>query len=203
MAATTIIAGGVSVAKHTIAPGEVVTQVIDGDSFKIGRDQTIRLLSLNAPETKYCYGDKSKEYLAKKIEGKRVILKDMQTDRYGRIMALVYIKGELVNEYMVKNGLALHLWDNTNVKESLGAANDYARENRLGIFSPECYQIDAPNKKCPIKGSINVDTKEKTYTMPNCDRYSLTVIEKYKGEDWFCTEEAAKNAGFVKSKNCN
>jgi len=38
--------------------------------------------------------------------------------------------------------------------------------------------------------------------MPECDRYTLTVVEKYKGEDWFCTEAEAKKAGYVKSKNC-
>ena len=205
LAATTLIAGSVAVAKREVSAGETVTQVLDGDSFKIGsKDQTVRFLSLDSPETKYCYGEEAKENLEKKILGKKVILKELQTDRYGRIMALVYQDGELINEYLIKNGLALHLWDNTNekTKKILESANNFARENRLGIFSPKCYQIEPPDSKCTIKGSVNPATKEMTYTMPTCDRYNLTVVEKYKGEEWFCNESAAKKAGFVKSKNC-
>lgn len=197
-----LIAGTVGVAKREITPGEKVESVIDGDSFKIGNDQTIRFLSLDAPDIKYCAGKEAKDVLTKKIEGKTVILKELKTDKYGRIMAMVFLNGENINEYMIKNGLALHLWDNTKELKILGQANDFARDNRLGIFSPECYQTEPPSPKCSIKGSINPATKEKTYTYPGCDRYSLTVIEKYKGEDWYCTESEAKKAGYVKSGNC-
>jgi hypothetical protein len=81
--------------------------------------------------------------------------------------------------------------------------DDFAREERLGIFSPECYQTEPPNPKCPIKGNIIHGTNAKEYTMPSCDRYVLTVVEKYKGESWFCTETEAKKAGYIKSPNCN
>lgn len=117
-------------------------------------------------------------------------------------MAMAYVGGISVNEYMIKNGYALHLWDTSVLKKELAKANDYAREARLGIFSPECYQTTPPNSKCSIKGSINSATNKKTYTMPSCDRYSLTVIEKYKGEDWYCSETEAQKAGFIKSSNC-
>jgi len=197
-----IIAGSATVASRTVPKGEEVTAVMDGDSFKIANDQTIRLSSLDAPDIKYCYGKEAAEALTKKILGKKVILTDLKTDRYGRIMAMAYVKGTSVNEYMIKNGFALHLWDTSILKKELSNANDFAREHRLGIFSPECYQIEPPNPKCTIKGSIIQSTKEKEYTMPECPRYALTVIEKYKGEEWFCTEIEAKKAGFTKSPNC-
>ena len=198
-----LVAGTVGVVKRVIPQGEKVISVIDGDSFKIGNDQTIRFLSMDAPDVKYCMGKEAKEILTKKIQGKKVILKELKTDRYGRVMAMIYTEGgENVNELMIKNGLAIHLWDNTKELKILGEASDYAREQRLGIFSPECYQTEPPKKGCNIKGSINQTTKEKTYTMPNCDRYALTVIEKYKGENWYCTEKEAQKDGFVKSKNC-
>lgn len=200
--AIAIVAGTVGVAKRVVSPGEVVTAVIDGDSFKISNDQTIRLLSLDAPDIKYCFGKEAKEALAKKILDKRVILKELETDQYGRVMAMVYVDKENINEFMIKNGLAIHLWDSSTQLKILGQANDFARDERLGIFSPECYQTEPPNPKCAIKGSINPATKEKTYTYPSCSRYSLTVIEKYKGEDWYCTEKEARLAGYTKSGNC-
>lgn len=197
-----LVAGTIGVVKRVVPPGEKVVAVIDGDSFKIGNDQTIRFLSLDAPDIKYCMGKEAKEALSKKILGKTVILKELKTDRYGRVMAMVYQNNQNINEYMIKNGLAIHLWDNTKEIKILGEANDYAREERLGIFSPECYQMDSPNPKCNIKGNIITTTKAKEYIMPGCDRYTLAVIEKYKGEDWFCTELEAKKAGYTKSPNC-
>jgi len=195
-------AGAVGVAKRVVSPGEEVISVIDGDSFKIGNDQTIRLLSIDAPEMGNCFSQEAKDALSKKILGKKVILKELKSDRYGRVMALVYRNNELINEYMLKNGYGINQWNTTSQSEALSRANDFAREKRLGIFSPECYQTEPPNPKCNIKGSIITTTKAKEYTMPECDRYSLTVVEKYKGEDWFCTEAEAKKAGYVKSKNC-
>jgi micrococcal nuclease len=200
--AVAIIAGSATVAKRVIAPGEKVVAVIDGDSFKIGRDQTIRLSSLDAPEVEYCAGKEAKTALTKKISGKNILLKELKTDRYGRVMALVYMDGESVNEYMIKNGLALHIWDTSSQNEIFDKANDFARKNKLGIFSPECYQEIAPNPKCSIKGNIIQHTNAKEYILPSCNMYTSSVIEKYKGEEWFCTESEAKKAGFVKSNNC-
>ncbi len=197
-----IIAGSVVVAKHEVSGEERVVSVIDGDSFKIGRDQTIRLSSLDAPEVEYCGGPEAKKYLSKKISGKDVLLKELKTDRYGRVMAMVYLDGENINEYMVKNGLALHIWDTSNQNEVLDLANDFARQNKLGIFSLDCFQETPPNPKCTIKGNIIQKTDAKEYTMLGCDHYSQSIVEKYRGETWFCTESEAKKAGYVKSSNC-
>lgn len=200
--AITIIAGSIGVVKRVVPPGEKVLAVLDGDSFKIGKDQTIRLSSLDAPEDDNCMGQEAKDALTKKILGKRVVLKELSTDIYGRVIALTYINNELVNEYMVKNGLALHVWDTKSQNKVLDKANNFARENKLGIFSPDCYQPNPPNPKCAIKGNIMQHSKQKEYTMPNCDLYNLSIVEKYKGEEWFCTETEAKKAGYIKSKNC-
>ncbi len=197
-----LVSGTIGVSKRFVIPGEKVISVIDGDSFKIGNDQTIRLLSLDAPDIKYCFGEEAKKGLADKISNKKVILKELKTDRYGRVMAMVYLNDQNINEYIIKNGFAKHLWDNTKEIEILGAASDFAREQRVGIFSPDCYQTEPIKPGCDIKGSINPVTKEKTYTLPSCDRYSLTVIEKFKGENWYCTEMEAKKAGFTRSTNC-
>ena len=198
-----VMAGSVAVIPRVISPYEKVVSVIDGDSFKIGRDQTIRLSSLDAPEKEFCAGPEAKAALTKMIDGKKVFLKELKTDRYGRVMTMVYLPdGESVNEYMIKNGLALHIWDTSTQNEVLDKANDFARENKLGIFSEECFQTEPPNPKCTIKGNIIQHTKAKEYTMPSCKLYNLSIVEKYKGEDWFCTEAEAKKAGYLKSGNC-
>lgn len=200
--AVALVVGSVPVAKRVVHPGELVTEVIDGDSFKIKNKQTIRLASLDAPALEYCMGQEAKEALEQKILDKKVILKGVKTDRYGRILALVYVDGFLVNEFLIKNGLAASTREGGDENDNIKAANDFARENRLGIFSPECYQEEPPNPKCPIKGNINDVTKKKEYLVPRCRHYTKVIIEKYAGEDWFCSEKEAREAGFTAQSDC-
>jgi len=70
-----LTAGAVGVAKRVVPPGEEVISVIDGDSFKIGNDQTIRLLSIDAPEMGNCFSQEAKEALSKKFLVKGLFLK--------------------------------------------------------------------------------------------------------------------------------
>lgn len=200
--ATALIAGSVGVTKKIINPGEKVVAVIDGDSFKIGNDQTIRLFGADAPELQNCFGEEAKVALTKKISGKTVILKELKTDIYRRVMALVYLNGESVNEFMVKNGFAESHRDAGTETDAINAAEDFAKSNKLGIFSLKCYQLNPPNPKCVVKGNITQDMGTKVYFVPGCNHYTQTVIEKFKGEDWFCSESAAKSAGFAKSPDC-
>ena len=182
--------------------GELVTEVLDGDSFKLANKQTIRLASLNAPPLEYCYGQEAKNALTAKILNKRVILKAPQTDLYGRILALVYVRGQLVNEYLIKNGFASSTREAGEETAAVKAANDYARTNQLGVFSPLCTQTEPPNPKCPIKGNLDDRTKEKKYFLPACQHYSKVIVKKSFGDDWFCSEAEAQKAGYEKAKDC-
>lgn len=201
--ATVIIAGSATVAHKVISPGEKVVAVIDGDSFKIGNNQTIRLFGADAPELQYCFGEEAKEALTKKISGKTVILKELKTDVYRRVMALVYLDGESINEYMVKNGFAESHRDAGTETDVINTAGDFAKTNKLGIYSQKCYQLSPPNPKCVVKGNVTQLNGTKVYFVPGCNHYAPTIIEKFKGEDWFCSESAAKAAGFTKSPECS
>jgi hypothetical protein len=57
---------------------------------------------------------------------------------------------------------------------------------------------------CIIKGNIdkNKYTDNKKYYLPGCAQYDFTIVEKDIGEDWFCTEKEAIQAGFVKAETC-
>lgn len=194
LATGTMIGGGWMVTR-----GELVTEVIDGDSFKIANKTTVRLASLDAPETGNCMATEAKEALTKKILGKRVIIQHPYNDLYRRSVALVYTKGELINEYMIRNGYAVSTREGKDENELIKVANNYAREHKLGVYSPRCYQPEPPNSKCAIKGNIDDRTHEKQYLTPDCRHYSKVIIEKYAGEEYFCTEAEARRAGFVKS----
>jgi micrococcal nuclease len=200
--AVALVAGSAIVAKRVIVPGEKVIEVVDGDTFKINSFTSVRLYGIDAPELKYCYGSEAKEALSKKIIGKTVILKELKIDIYRRVMALVYLDGELISEYMVKNGFAESHRDAGTQTDAINEAEDFAKQNKLGIFSAKCYQLSPPNPKCVIKGNITQYDGTKYYFVPGCNHYTSVVIEKFKGEDWFCSESEAKSAGFTKAPEC-
>jgi micrococcal nuclease len=54
---------------------------------------------------------------------------------------------------------------------------------------------------CTIKGNIS-SAKEKIYHLEGCGSYAKTTIDESAGEQWFCTEEDAKAAGWRKAGNC-
>jgi len=44
--------------------------------------------------------------------------------------------------------------------------------------------------------------EKKTYHSPGCSEYERMVVELDIGEQWFCSEEEARKAGFTKSEHC-
>lgn len=53
---------------------------------------------------------------------------------------------------------------------------------------------------CNIKGNISYNTGERIYHMPGQEYYWQTRINLLKGERWFCSEAAARAAGWRKSR---
>jgi len=181
-----------------------VVEVVDGDTFFIQNRQPIRLYGVNAPELGNCYSEESKDELTKMILGKEVHLTGLQTDRYGRVVADVFLEdGTYVNLHMVKNGYVAYVRAYDHNITQMKEAGDYARQNKLGVFSPACFQTEPENPKCKIKGNLSEkDPDQKFYLKPSCAYYDSVVVEKYLGEQWFCTEQEAIKAGFIKSPNC-
>ncbi len=185
-----------------VSLGEEVVEVVDGDTFFIGNRQPIRLYGVDAPAVEYCMGKEAKTELTNLIAGKTVVLKEPLSDHTGRVMALVYVDGTLVNEIIIRKGLALYKRQAGSETETMKQANDYARANNLGIFSPECYQQVPPDPNCAIKGNYHEGKRSWVYVRPDCRYYDQVMIEKNFGERWFCSEAEALKAGFAPSDTC-
>jgi len=184
-------------------PSYRAMRVIDGDSFETEERQFIRLTGIDAPELENCDGKEAKEALGKLILDKNLYIKVIYRDSNMRLISHVYNDKGLVSEQMLRAGMAYNL--NTGVSDpALGKAADAAREEKLGIYSSKCTQETNPNSKtCVIKGNIRTPRgDEKIYHFPGCGQYNNTVVELYKGDKWFCTENEAQKAGFVKGSDC-
>lgn len=57
-----------------------------------------------------------------------------------------------------------------------------------------------PGSGCDIKGNVSMATGERIYHMPGQEFYNDTRISSEWGERWFCSESAARKAGWRKSK---
>jgi len=94
--------------------GVTVTDVVDGDTIKLSDGTTIRYIGIDTPETKHphkgveCFGLQASKKNSELVLGKTVKLTyDVsKTDRYGRVLAYVWVEGKMVNETLVKEGYA-------------------------------------------------------------------------------------------------
>jgi len=90
--------------------GVYVSKVIDGDTFKMSDDTTIRLLCVDAPERGENGYSEAKDFLANMILEKEVRLeKDIsEEDEYGRLLRYVYVNISnieiFVNQQIVQEG---------------------------------------------------------------------------------------------------
>ncbi len=60
-------------------------------------------------------------------------------------------------------------------------------------------EVGPPLVGCSVKANISFNSGEKIYHVPGQKYYWQTRINWLKGERWFCSEIAARQAGWRKS----
>lgn len=200
-------------------------KVVDGDTFDTNTGDRVRIALIDAPETNECFGKESTIELEKLLQGKRLATeKDITSkDNFGRYVRHVWIVGEnkdepniLVSKYLLEKGYARYSLDKSiSYRSVLVNAEKEAQTKLLGMWG-QCPGIPLsvssnrkieenvpPNDpKCIIKSNISDLGFGKKYFLPGCPNYDKIKIDPSKGESYFCTEEEAVKAGFVKSESC-
>ena len=54
---------------------------------------------------------------------------------------------------------------------------------------------------CVIKATQQPDGS-KMYRTPQCSTYAETIVLQSQGGQWFCTQDAAENAGYALANDC-
>ncbi len=129
----------------------LVNRVVDGDTIKIDKIGTVRLIGIDTPETVdprkevQCFGIEASNKAKELLEGNEVILEldpsQGDVDKYGRILAYVYLEnGEMFNKIMIKEGYAHEYTYNTPYKyqAKFKELEQKARELKLGLWGPIC-----------------------------------------------------------------
>jgi micrococcal nuclease len=195
-----------------------LAQPYDGDTIAViynGNRESVRFLLVDSPETSHPrlgeqpYGKEAKELTSSLVENAHKIELEFdigpKRDKYGRLLAYVYVDGKMIQEELLKNGLARVAYvypPNTRYVDQFNALQKKAQQQGIGIWEIENYAqedgfhpelIESRSKRresedCLIKGNIGT---EKIYHTPDSPWYKQT-----KPEVMFCTEDEAVKAGF-------
>lgn len=197
-----------------------------------GETKRIRLIGVDTPETVdprkpvQCFGKEASQKAKELLLNKKVKLEfdptQGEVDKYGRTLAYAFREdGLFYNKWIIENGYA-HEYTYSHpykYQQDFKMAENKARESKVGLWADNACTsaqeepqkpttapvtqppANQPSGSCVIKGNISSD-KRKIYHLPGCGSYDKTVIDESAGEKWFCTEQEATNAGWVKAGNC-
>lgn len=190
----------------------IVTHVVDGDTLQLADNRRVRLRSIDAPEKNRCMAQEARQFLEKQVLNRHIRVKDQLIDEYGRIVAVAIVEDfrgwigymtkrfdPLLNRSMLAHGFARYFSSGTQYDPMLKKAAETAKKNNWGIYSEECRSA-TPTTECTIKGNIRSGVK--TYYLPSCRDYDQVIIDTSFGDQWFCSEKEAIDAGFIRSKRC-
>lgn len=211
-----------------------VIKVVDGDTLRIRRKgerkiDTVRMIGLDAPEFssreyegQEPFGTLSQQYLSLAITRKVVrIEQDVQKENEaGEILGYVWLGERLLNEEMLREGLAMLATEPPNVKyvERLQKAQREAREAGRGIWnektplamSPAEYRAQKREKVAKQaereseleipdfqEGCVIGNRKTRKYHVQGGRYYEQAKTSKHRA--FFKNEADAQKAGYVKS----
>ncbi len=131
---------------------------VDGDTarFMIGNEiKSTRFLAINTPEIKHGkkqaepYGVEASNYTCKRLKNaKKIVLEydnnSSKTDKYGRVLAWVFVDGKLLQDDLVKNGFAevKYLYGDYKYTSLLQKSEKKAKKDKLNMWSSDTYKSE-------------------------------------------------------------
>jgi micrococcal nuclease len=148
-------------------------EIIDGDTFRLGNGDTVRLIGIDAPEVSQPGGVLSREYLAYLILGKPITLERGSEDRdkYNRLLRFVYVNDLCINEEMIRQGYAeARYLPESPIRDYYIQLEIQAENKEAGLWSDHIFQP---------RSCLNWDTDIPVITWDNADDYynEYVIIE--------------------------
>lgn len=121
-----------------------IIQVIDGDTIILDNGETVRLIGVDAPEIHHSeipvqrFGEEAAKFLKQFAEGFECTLEyepnDIR-DQYGRLLAYVFVRGDLANAEIIRQGYAYTYTRFPFSRQAeFIALERKARENQYGLW---------------------------------------------------------------------
>jgi micrococcal nuclease len=140
--------------------GCVVSRVVDGDTFTCRDRRRVRLIGIDSPERKQgAIAVSARRALAELLPVGTAVRLEQDvgpTDRYGRVLAYVWVGSTFVNETMVRSGWAVLYTVPPNVRhaELFSRAQQQARATGTGLWGQKgfaCLPGDFRKKLCTTR----------------------------------------------------
>lgn len=193
-----------------------VVKVVDGDTINVsisGTVESVRFLLIDTPEM---YDDRWEGPQPYALEAKQFVIEQLKNgniqlevdiserDKYGRLLAYIWIGDKTLQEKLLEAGLARVAYvyaPNVRYVDEFRVVQEKAQKQGVGIWSIENYatankpsESEQQSSECLIKGNIT-SKGDRIYHILGGRYYDQTKPEK-----WFCTEQEAEAEGFRKSK---
>lgn len=120
-----------------------VGEVLDGDTIVLETGEKLRYLGIDAPEQTQRWGEEAKNFNQKLVLGKKVKVEfdRIKLDKYGRLLAYVWVDNILVNEKLVEEGYArvnlIKGEPKLKYLEKLEKAQKWAKDHHNGVWLDE------------------------------------------------------------------
>jgi len=123
-----------------------VIRVIDGDTIIVnleGKDESVRLIGIDAPETGECFNKEATDEIKKLIAEKNIVLESDSTqnnrDKYNRLLRYIFLEDNtFVNKIMIDEGFAseyTYLNSAYKYQTNFQESQKFAKTNNLGLWS--------------------------------------------------------------------
>ena len=224
MASGTPLSGDLRMGAIPTVSQEVIVgkaEATDGDSLRI-KDKRIRIFGIDAVETSqlctvdgavWKCGRASRMALERLVKGKMLICDVRDMDR-GRFVSVCHADGVDIGREQVRRGWAVAYTqfsrEYVSVEAEARAADrglwrsqferphDYRARLRREAEQSRVVQ-PPPSTDCNIKGNIS-RSGARIFHIPGQADYARTSINEDRGEQWFCTAESAREAGWRAAK---
>lgn len=169
---------------------------VDGDTakFKLNNETIkVRFLAIDTPETKHPtkgeepYGKEASDFTCNKIKNAKKIEIEYdencdKKDRYDRVLAWVFVDDSLLQSELVKNGLAevAYLYGDYKYTSLLNDNEEYAKVNKLGMYSDTDNSYYTKHKTKEIEDKVNEKTKKKV--KKKMKNYFNKIVDKILDE---------------------
>lgn len=174
-------------------------RAVDGDTIKVtynGNVDTVRYLLIDTPETKKpnsCvqpYGEDASKRNKELVNSGKLQLefdKGDRRDKYGRLLAYVYVDGKSVQETLLKEGLArvAYVYEpNTKYIDQFKKDEQEAKSEKLSIWSKNGYVTDrgfngcVKEKTTAVKKATTSKPAATQPTTPKASSETSTTTEK-------------------------
>lgn len=204
-------------AQEKLAGDRHSVSVIDGDTLQVG-DRIVHLAGIDAPELgQVCIHDEqlircgvnAAFTLDKAVElaVAPIICSDLSDLSDGVLLGTCESGGDNLALKLLRSGYVVALPDATGFYRE---AADSARKASLGLWEDQfvppwewrrgtrlAQESQASNEPCPIRGKTAADGA-RVYWVPTDPDYETIPIDAARGDKLFCSDEAARQAGWLR-----